>query len=607
MKIAPSSPKEFSQSTGKSQQSISKEPSANTGLIQRIFQAGETVKGQVVAVDAQGVLTIETAAGRFSAKSLMVSLAVGDQIFFEVLKAGDDLLVNIAPEKSQPTSQKQSPGAVGIDRVGIQSGDLVKAKVVSVDPLRVLTIEPVNSRPSAELPTAVSVGDQIILRVGRADKNLPENSGLGKSLQLETKPASDVIVGTKQTEVQIGDTFKGNVIFVDSKGQVTIDSAVGRFLTEPTMILTVGDKVVLEVSKAGAAPLVNVVPDKPGQLNPQQDSESIVGYSQAEIQAGDVVKGEVVAVDTKGVVTIETVTGRVSAKSAIASLSVGDQILFEVIKASLLVDHARDGLAQGKGQVFDILRVLMPWLKPGNVVNLQEIFGTFQSGLQENQSEGQLLQFLTDNTVGDVSDPVKQLKMASLVSSLKDGRHSNTKVLQSIEANFDVKNLETEVSHSELKKILHLLGEHAAFNDKDTHVAPQGPTQQLSDLWLFPCFFANGTGAGEWLFSFEQTGVDEQEKDCSVAFYLTMSKLGDVHLQLSFRKSVVNGVFSLESEAAMQHVQQFLPQLQETLAPLFGTVVFSCRTASEKLIERLKSDLQKKAGMAQFALIDVSA
>jgi hypothetical protein len=137
--------------------------------------------------------------------------------------------------------------------------------------------------------------------------------------------------------------------------------------------------------------------------------------------------------------------------------------------------------------------------------------------------------------------------------------------------------------------------------------APQALSAQRFDAWLFPCFFANGAGSGEWLFSFEQKGAAEKGRDYSVAFYLTMSRLGDVHLQLNFVNSVMNGVFTLESDAAVQHMQKYLYELQEALTPIFGTVMFTCQKASIKSIEKLKSDLQQKAGIEKFALIDVSA
>nr|MBF0223208.1 hypothetical protein [Desulfobulbaceae bacterium] len=86
-----------------------------------------------------------------------------------------------------------------------------------------------------------------------------------------------------------------------------------------------------------------------------------------------------------------------------------------------------------------------------------------------------------------------------------------------------------------------------------------------------------------------------------------MSKLGDVHLRLNLGKSSIGGVFTLENEAATEHMQSLVAELQETLKPVFGTVVFTCKTASEKVIEKLKNDLQKKSGLDTYALIDLSA
>lgn len=192
--------------------------------------------------------------------------------------------------------------------------------------------------------------------------------------------------------------------------------------------------------------------------------------------------------------------------------------------------------------------------------------------------------------------------MAALVASIKSGGPLST-LLQKVLGVKDLSFLE-KLSEPELKKIAQLLETHGRFNAKEGRA---GAAAQPPDLWLFPCFLANGTGAGEWLFSFESQEVGGEERAYSLAFYLNMSRLGDVHLQLRLGESSLVGVFTLENAEAAQHLRGHLHQLQEALEACVGKQVgLTCRAGALCSIERLKNDLQEKGGLGKFALVDLS-
>lgn len=627
MKIVPSPPQDSSRPSVKSTQVSQTQSSSAVGSSQSGIQVGDLVKGMVVSVEGDGTVTIESPAGRFSSKSL-AALLVGDRVLLEIVKAGDTPLVAIVSDKSQQLNPKQSTVSTVLDQVGIQSGELIKGRVLSVEGQRLVTIEPVSGRATSQSRTTLSVGDKILLKsVPLVSTSLDDAPGTPR--QLNQKQSSGTAFLSRIDDFQLGDLVKGKVVSVDSHGLATIESGAGRFSAKPLTAVAVGDSIVVKIVKAGEKPVVEFVLDKSLQMNPKQAVGTFVGSKQAEIQAAGtsigsnqmgikasgVVSGSVVSVDSQGQVTVETEEGRFSAKS-LTALSVGDQILLEVVKAvdTLPVTLASSNPAQGKGQVFDILRVLMPWLRPGNATNFQGLFDTLQTSTQDSNTgnaplrstnEPQLAQFLAKNSAAAQPDPLQHIKIASLVSSLKSGSPFPPG-LQSILGIAEIGSLD-EGSHPELKKMAQLLESHAALNSKEGPIAPQPQATHLFDSWIFPCFFANRGGTGEWLFSFEQNKTGDQEKECCVTFYLNMSKLGDVHLKLNFNKTLISGVFTLESNDAAEHMQGLIGELQETLKPVFGSVVFTCNTASEKVIEKLKIDLQKKSGLETYALIDLSA
>lgn len=140
------------------------------------------------------------------------------------------------------------------------------------------------------------------------------------------------------------------------------------------------------------------------------------------------------------------------------------------------------------------------------------------------------------------------------------------------------------------------------------HCNQQVPAQHQPLFWLFPCFFALGGGAGSWLL---QTAAEEGPEGgggYTLSFFLDMSRLGEVQLQVTVKGEEVQGAFALANEAAVAHLRQELPELKERLAALgYQVGTFSCTVARERLLSGLKRALEEAADLAPTRLLDVKA
>ncbi|MDP2105054.1 MAG: flagellar hook-length control protein FliK, partial [Desulfobulbaceae bacterium] len=130
------------------------------------------------------------------------------------------------------------------------------------------------------------------------------------------------------------------------------------------------------------------------------------------------------------------------------------------------------------------------------------------------------------------------------------------------------------------------------------------------DYVIFPIFFAEQAGKGEWLFSFDQREGGEVGADgeiTNLSFYLAMSRLGDIHISLSTRPQSVSGVITLATAEAAEHVRQHLALLVQALERVTGAAtVITCRSGPVDCLRALKDDLTSKVGVVgRYALIDV--
>jgi hypothetical protein len=309
------------------------------------------------------------------------------------------------------------------------------------------------------------------------------------------------------------------------------------------------------------------------------------------LDTGRLLKGRVVSVDGDGVLTVATDAGLFTAASA-TPLEVGREFWFQVVSTGTTPLLAEAGKANA---VLNLLRVLLP----GMLAMEEAVAGPAAGAGQElNQETDRLAQFLQANTVDATPDPVKLIKSISqLTLSQPSGGQAPGGQHQTLLP------LGSDSDLPGLQKLARMLEAHAVINQQP---AAAGGSNYL----IFPVFFAEQGGRGEWMYSFEQegdAGADPEAATASLSFYLAMSQLGDIHLSLTSRSNQLTGVFTLATPAAADHVRQHLPQLVKALQPMAGSVSITCRSAKFDCLKVLKDDLTAKAGIEHFALVDVKA
>jgi len=341
--------------------------------------------------------------------------------------------------------------------------------------------------------------------------------------------------------------------------------------------------------KVGGTP----TPDLARQWDPvyrAKASSSGPGQAGQGQDPGTLLKGRVVGVDSEGLFTITSGQGTFTASSA-KTLAIGQEFWFQLVSGadkSVLVEA-------GKTQsVLNLLRVLLPEMLASRAEALPALLGG-EARPELTPSEGRLLQWLTANVVDGKPDPAKLIKFLASLSS-------GTPLVGGEEAMPSDQSAPFvgESTSPALQKVLRSLELHAAVNQQPSPVAG-------GEYFLFPVFFAEQAGRGEWLFSYENHGDQEGGAETSLSFYLTMTQLGDIHLAINSRAKTLSGLFTLTDQEATDHVRQQLPSLIEVLRPYADTVTIRCRTGQFSCLQTIKEELMAKAGLAYFGLVDCKA
>jgi len=330
--------------------------------------------------------------------------------------------------------------------------------------------------------------------------------------------------------------------------------------------------------KIGAAPL-DPLQGKyaPGVGAERRAAESVAGGG---LDAGQLLKGRVLSVDPQGTLTVATDFGLLKAASTTV-LPVGRELWLQVAQGGsnpLLIEA-------GKAHaVLNLLRVVLPGL-----VNTGEAAG------QEMAQGDALRSFWEAYAMDGQPDPVKLAKTMALVGQGQPVTEGKSALALAAE----LKGLPVATA----QKVAHLVEAHGAVNQSG------GGAVSGSDYLLFPVFFAEQAGKGEWLFSFDRQGEggDAIGDSATLSFYLVMSRLGDVHISLASQRQTLSGVITLASDAAAEHVRERLPLLIEAAqAVMGGRVSITCRCGPANCLKALKDDLTARLGQVDhYALIDI--
>ncbi len=327
-----------------------------------------------------------------------------------------------------------------------------------------------------------------------------------------------------------------------------------------------------------------VPPSRPAKeaANLERAPQSGPGRAAGNASAGKLVQGTVIA-KTSGGYLIKTAAGVLTADSLVP-LEVGRDIWFEQFGGS----SSELVLAGPQKAMPAIMRLLLPLLSAGaNPLAHNLPPGLAAYGVESRADPVKLLAFIAAMSRGcTVADTALFDLLAVLTRH--DGRQAS------------------QTANNAVSGLQNLFGAHAQLNN----LAPV--SQQGQNLFLYPCFFAGASGWGEWLFSFDRQdgrGKDSPLPEYAVSFYLTMSRLGEMHLQLFGRDKELRGRFTMDSRSAAAHVSAHLAQLQPILERLYQPVTLSCQYESVNNLRKIKTDLARKSGASAdlFTLVNLTA
>jgi hypothetical protein len=134
---------------------------------------------------------------------------------------------------------------------------------------------------------------------------------------------------------------------------------------------------------------------------------------------------------------------------------------------------------------------------------------------------------------------------------------------------------------------------------------------QQAQFLLFPCVFAMGAGVGQWLFTLDrgdEQAKQSEERGYALSFFLEMSRLGEIQIQLRVKGQSLQGECVVSGEAVQEHLAPQLAELEELLGNLgYAPVHFSCRVAKTGMLESLKSGIEAAAQLDKVRIVDVKA
>lgn len=314
---------------------------------------------------------------------------------------------------------------------------------------------------------------------------------------------------------------------------------------------------------------------------------------------GQLLRGRVVGLTPEGKVLLEIGGRTMEARSEVA-LRPGSSLWLEVRQSEPLWLSPADK----KGTALEFLRHY--FADPGAMgKGLRSLFAP--NLLQEPTGPGQsgLAAAFADAAQGGTAAPESLLRLLALLgpgSGLQPGQAgSRLRELagQLMQAKGEAGPVPELTALHRLGSLLELQSELNAL---------PGPSGQALFL-LFPCFFAMGAGWGQWLFSLAQEQEEGQgERESVLSFFLEMSRLGEMQVQVRVRGRSLYGEFAVATEPVLHHLEPQLAELQGLLEGLgYEPVLLSCRLATTSLLESLKSGIERGAGLENARIIDLLA
>ncbi|MFQ6757565.1 MAG: flagellar hook-length control protein FliK [Deltaproteobacteria bacterium] len=321
---------------------------------------------------------------------------------------------------------------------------------------------------------------------------------------------------------------------------------------------------------------------------------------------GQLVRGEVTGITPEGKVVLDIGGQLVEARSEVA-LKPGSTLWLEVRQTEplwlrvadkkgatqeFLRQYCADPAAMGKG-----LRALLGLA----------FLADAEKGLAEQAG---MLQNFANTAVGAEPDPDRIIRLLSMLGSGAVGEESGSSQeggkLQELLAllTADKTAILGKPNAAAMQKLGLLLELQGEIN-----VLPASPQQ--TQFLLFPCLFAMGAGVGQWLFTLD-SGEDQaatgEERGYALSFFLEMSRLGEVQIQIRVKDRSLQGECVVGTEAVREYLAPQLGELDELLGKLgYETVHFSCRVAKGSMLESLKSGMEAAAQLESVRIVDLEA
>jgi hypothetical protein len=322
---------------------------------------------------------------------------------------------------------------------------------------------------------------------------------------------------------------------------------------------------------------------------------------------GQLLKGEVTGLTPDGKVLLDIGGRIVEARSEVA-LKIGSALWLEVQQTEPLWLRVAD--KKGAAQEF----IRQYYADPAALgKGLRALLGLAflaesEKGLQDQAG---MLQNFANTAVGSEADSGRIIRLLAMLGS---GVTAEDKGAGQVEA-----------GPQRLHELIALLGRGGVL-DKSSAAAMQKlglllelqgelnglpASAQQSQFLLFPCLFALGAGVGQWLFSLdreEEQAAAGEERGYTLSFFLEMSRLGEVRIQLRVKGQILQGECVVTSEAVREHLAPQLGELEGLLGKLgYDTVRFSCRVAKGSMLESLKSGIETAAQLDSVRIVDLKA
>ncbi len=320
---------------------------------------------------------------------------------------------------------------------------------------------------------------------------------------------------------------------------------------------------------------------------------------------GQLLKAQVLEITSDGKAVLEIQGQKLLAETEILLIKPGDFLWLEV-KETKPVPVLM--LAVQKGTISDLARLLL-FNNPLIGKTLEEALSLTAQQKADSPLSGpwaEIVTFLNETAIKDDAVLVKLLK--TITPGLRSENEIQTRSQGVLEQpGAGTLSMQAQTDESVRSGVLRFVELLQAMSSLNTHNA----ADPSSSFYIFPCWFGNGAGWGEWLFSMDEGERDDSPqkgKGYTLTFYLNMSRIGPLHLMVKVAETALEGSFSSANQEVLGYVEQYIPELCEAMKKLgFAPVNFSCRLAQDPLLTRLVAVLKEQGKVDNLRFLDLTA